>query len=148
MYIFSVKFHSSCMQHVNAIIMPVYWYFYCDFQQKYRLVLYTIRLCAIAVIRWRIVSTAVAIHFLGGGHWTWSDNRDIGSSLSYPQPTRGSGRLGESPKLPRRGLGQSCSGKRCLDVLYAIFCDFRRVSVHVGSWLSGITPKNTRKCRA
>ena len=38
--VFSVKFHSlpmRCpmhMQHVNAVITPVYWYFHCHFQQN------------------------------------------------------------------------------------------------------------------
>jgi len=37
--------------------------------------------------------------------------------------------VGERRKLPQRGLGWSPS-RKCVDVLYAILCDFRRVLVH------------------
>ena len=40
--------------------------------------------------------------------------------------------------LSRRGLEERRSRKRFLDVLYTILCDFRRVLVHFGSWLSGL----------
>jgi len=40
------------------------------------------------------------------------------------------------------GSGAEPQSKRCLGILYAFFCDFRRVLVHFGGRLSGkLTPK-------
>jgi len=55
----------------------------------------------------------------------------------YPFPSRLWG-MGSVVKLPQRGLRWSPNRERCLYVLYAILCYFRRVLVHFWSRLPGI----------
>jgi len=64
----------------------------------------------------------------------------------YPilQPTRMSGERCKScsKRLPQRGLGLSPNRNDVWAFYTQFLCDFRRVLVHFGGWLSGkITPK-------
>jgi len=84
-YMFSVKFHAMphAMQHVTAIITPVYWYFHCDFQQNIAL------FCAISQFVLLLLFTENRFFQEGDTGrevkvtWRWY------KSSSYPQPTRG-----------------------------------------------------------
>ena len=133
------------MQHVNAVITPVYCYFHCHFQQNIALfcvisdfVLLLLFADASCLKQWRYRKLFL---FCREGHWTWSDGGDSGRSLGPIQsPSRVEGLV--ERRAPSGGLRQSPSRKQCLDILCAILGHFSRVLVHFGRWLSGIiTPK-------
>ena len=93
------------MQHVNAVITPVYWYFHCDFQQnialfcaisEFVLLLLFAEPDASCLIQWRYRKL---FFFLQGG----DSGREVTVEIVvevYPisQPSGGSG---ERRKLPR-----------------------------------------------
>jgi len=122
-------------QHANAVIMPAYWYFHCNFQQHMALLLVadtdTSRL-----IQWQSRNC----FFLGGG--TPSIGLEVtlesGESLSYSKPTRG--RLGRVV-APSVGPGAEPEPQ----TIYGRFIRNFMCFSAFGSWLLGIITSKTQE---
>ena len=82
------------IRHADAIIMPVYWYFHCDFQQNMAL------FCATDFVLLLLFAEASCLIQLRSENWFFSETghcslREItvdsgrDRSLSYPKPTGG-----------------------------------------------------------
>jgi len=133
---FIVHAYAAC----EAVILPVYWYVHCNFQQNIAL------FCAIShfvVLPLFADAQWWSRFFSGTEHWTWGEGRESGGSLSYPQPTKVSG---ERRNSSTAGSGVEPIRKRFLNVLSFIcnFCAILRVLVHFGFWKLAVRNNYTK----